>query len=92
MELVAPTLRADFQLCETYAWSKEPPLDIPFTVFGGREDPNVEPHELEAWRDVTGAAVRVEMLPGDHYYLQHSQEPLVRMVVNDLSSPSCAIS
>lgn len=85
MDLVAPTLRADFQLCETYAWRDEPPLDVPFTIFGGREDPNVAPEELEAWRKQTNAPARVEMLRGDHYYLHHSHEALMRAVVRDLA-------
>lgn len=86
MALVAPTLRADFQLCETYTFREEPPLEIPFTIFGGREDPNVEPYELEGWRPQTLGAVRIEMLRGDHYYLQQSHEALVKAVANDLSS------
>ncbi len=88
MALVEPTLRADFQLCETHAWREEPPLDIPLSVFGGLDDPNVERSELEAWRDVTRGAVHVEMLPGDHHYLHQAQQRLVAAVA--LSFPACA--
>ena len=87
MALIEPALRADFQLCETYAWREEPPLDIPLSVFGGSDDPNVERSELEAWRDVTRGPVTVEMLPGDHHYL-HQAQRLVSAVA--LSFPACA--
>jgi len=84
MALVEPMLRADFQLCETYRWRSEPRLDVPFTVFGGLEDPNIALHELEAWREETNEAMRVTMLPGDHYYLHHSHVSLVGEIVRGL--------
>ena len=84
MALVEPALRADFKLCETYAWKAEPPLDIPLSIFGGSEDPNVERYELDAWAEATRGATKVEMLPGDHHYLPQAQKRLVENIVRDL--------
>ena len=88
MALVEPMLRADFKLCETYAFREEPPLEIPLSVFGGSEDPGVGRDELEAWSEVTRAPVNVEMFPGDHYYLHHSHQLVLRLA--ELSFPACA--
>jgi surfactin synthase thioesterase subunit len=68
MALVAPILRADFEIDETYKPSAEAPLDVPFTIFGRVADERVNASELDAWRELTRAAVRIEMLPGDRRY------------------------
>jgi medium-chain acyl-[acyl-carrier-protein] hydrolase len=83
-ELVMPTLRADFQLCETWTLADEEPLDMPFSVFGGYEDPNVDREELEAWRDYTRGAMSLRMLPGHHLFLQQAHSAVLTAVVADL--------
>ena len=81
MELVEPTLRADFELCERYQLANEEPLDIPLTLFGGTEDPSVSEEELLAWQQHTRADVRVKMFPGQHLFLQHSHADVLREVL-----------
>jgi medium-chain acyl-[acyl-carrier-protein] hydrolase len=81
MDLVAPTLRADFALCETYPWTAEAPLDIPLSLFGGTDDPNVDQDELEAWRETTQAPVSVRMFAGNHLYLLKSQREVFEAVL-----------
>src|SRR5581483_3596406 len=39
MELLLPTLRADFAAAQTYRFSTEPPLTTPITAFCGQDDP-----------------------------------------------------
>jgi len=82
--LVLPTLRADFQLCETWAAADEDPLDMPFSIFGGTEDPNVNQDELEPWRDYTSGAMTLRMLPGHHLFLQQAQSTVLNAVLEDL--------
>jgi len=76
MELLLPTLRADFSVVETYSYRDAPPLDCPITAFGGLEDLKPNTLELEAWREQTNSAFSVEMFPGDHFFL-HSAQSLV---------------
>jgi surfactin synthase thioesterase subunit len=70
MALYLPVLRADFALVETRIHHTEPPLDLPLTVFGGTHDDKVGPQCLAAWQSHTTAKFSVEMLAGDHFYLQ----------------------
>lgn len=84
MELITPTLRADFRICETYEFVPEAPLDMPLSLFGGLEDPNVNRDELEGWRDCTSASISVRMFPGHHFFLQQSQAAVLRDVVDAL--------
>jgi medium-chain acyl-[acyl-carrier-protein] hydrolase len=74
MQILIPILRADFAVSETYAYTKEPPLDCPVSVFGGMQDRGACREHLEAWPDQTRSSFSLWMLPGDHFFL-HSSEP-----------------
>ena len=84
MQLLLPLLRADFALCETYAYTVEPPLDCPLSVFGGLNDDDIERAQLEAWASQTNAATKVRMLPGDHFFINTQQPLLLRVLTQDL--------
>jgi surfactin synthase thioesterase subunit len=87
MELILPTLRADFTIAETYRWKQRPPLDCPITVFAGRDDPETTPAEVEGWRTHTRGALRVELLPGDHFFVYHSRSQLQAAILRELMAP-----
>jgi medium-chain acyl-[acyl-carrier-protein] hydrolase len=78
MQFFLPTLRADFTLIETYCYITEPPLDRPITVFGGLQDAEVEPEDLEAWRVHTTETFARHLLPGDHFFLNSDQALLLQ--------------
>lgn len=84
MELKLPVLRADFELCETYLYRPEPPLNCPITAFGGLEDTDERPDMLEQWRDQTTKSFNLRMLPGDHFFLHSSEKPLLQMLFTEL--------
>lgn len=85
MQLMLPALRADFQICETYAYAEEPPLACPISAFGGLRDPWVTRDMLDAWRSQTTASFTLRMFPGDHFFLNTAQSLLIRMLSQDLS-------
>jgi len=76
-QIILPLLRADFSVYETYAYSKEPPLDCPISTFGGSQDHKVNQGELEAWRQQTSDSFSLQMFPGDHFFVNTSQSPLL---------------
>jgi surfactin synthase thioesterase subunit len=78
LELVLPTLRADFTACETYEHEDGPPLTMPVTVFGGDRDPSVESARLSRWAELTTAVTTVELFPGGHFYLLEHRADVVR--------------
>lgn len=84
MQLLLPTLRADFAVIETYAYTPEAPLNCPITVFGGLQDQEVSYDELEAWREQTNAAFLLQMFPGDHFFLHSDQLPLLQSLSRTL--------
>jgi medium-chain acyl-[acyl-carrier-protein] hydrolase len=86
MELVLPLLKSDFELNDTYAPSGGEPLRCPITAFGGREDHMVREEHLDAWREATAAAFRLEMFAGNHFYVQRHGPALVNTVALELGS------
>ena len=89
MALLLPSLRADFAVCETYAWQEEPMLpDLPITVVGGDRDPDVLPTQLPGWRRCTQGPVRVMTMTGDHFFLRDQVDALRDLFVETLSVPA----
>lgn len=84
MQLMLPLLRADFEVVETYEYREEPPLDIPFTVFGGVGDKEVSREELEGWCKQTSASCRLRLFPGDHFYINTARELLLEKITREL--------
>ena len=85
MQLVRPTLRADFTLCETYEYLPDEPLTCPISAFGGLQDPDVSREQLALWRDETCGAFILRMFPGDHFFLHNSSLLLLRALCQDLA-------
>ena len=53
MQFLLPMLRADFAICETYAYMEDARLDCALSVFGGLQDSHVSDEDLAAWREQT---------------------------------------
>ncbi|WP_137992785.1 thioesterase II family protein [Streptomyces vilmorinianum] len=81
--LTVPALRGDYRLLETYVWRESAPLELPVTVFGGRED-RVTPEQLEAWRELTTGEVTVRRFPGGHFYLRERPAEVLRALAAEV--------
>ena len=84
MELMLPTIRADFEAIETYRYSEEPPLDCSISVFGGLEDHHVNREHLELWSTQTNGLFRLHWIPGDHFFLNTHQKQLLDELAEEL--------
>lgn len=85
LDLLVPTLRADIQLLEAYAYVSEPPLNCPITCFGGVKDREATIEHLDGWCDHTVAEFHVRMFPGGHFFLQSAQVQVVESVAGMLA-------
>lgn len=88
--MLGPTLRADFEMAETYHYRPAPPLDCPISVFGGAHDAIVSRDELEAWRERTTAACELRMIDGGHYLLDSAADELTRRISASLMAAAAA--
>lgn len=88
VQMMLPVLRADFTVCETYIYRRQQPFEFPISVFGGLQDTDVPPEQLEGWREQTRATFKLTLFQGDHFYLKSCQDELLRAISTDLSTLS----
>jgi medium-chain acyl-[acyl-carrier-protein] hydrolase len=84
MKIFLPLLRADLEVCETYAYRPATPLAAPIFAFGGARDRLVSRERLEAWREETRSGFSHWTLPGDHFFLNSSRRLLLWIVAGEL--------
>jgi medium-chain acyl-[acyl-carrier-protein] hydrolase len=85
MALFMPLLRADFELCQTYHYDHELPLNCPFFVFGGLTDSDISQESLVAWRAQTTSPMQLQMFPGDHFFLLNAQQSLLKIISQQMN-------
>jgi len=84
LDLMLPTIRADFELCETYEYHPESPLECSMTIYGGLEDHEVEAERLAAWSEMTVGTCEIRMFPGGHFYINSSRAIFLQTFAGDL--------
>ncbi len=86
MKMLLPTLRADFEMVESYQVAPEAPLAFPLSAWGGLADPEISRAHLEAWRVYSSSPFSLRMFPGDHFYINHRREALLQAIAQDLAA------
>lgn len=84
MALILPTFRADLSVLENYRYRDEPPLEVPITVFGGTSDPFVPPSALAGWRRQSTGGSRLQLFPGDHFFVNSAATDVMGAIARDL--------
>jgi surfactin synthase thioesterase subunit len=84
LDLMLPTIRADFELCETYEYHPEPPLECPMIIYGGMEGHEVQAEWLVAWTEMTVGTCEIRMFPGGHFYINSSRAIFLQTFLDDL--------
>jgi surfactin synthase thioesterase subunit len=84
MDLMLPSLRADYRVFEDYEYREDAPLACPLTVFGGTRDPHITPEDLEAWRAQTTGPFALRMFEGGHFFVNDARPLAVSAVVDVL--------
>lgn len=85
MQLMLPVLRADFGLNELYSYQQVPPLNYPITAFGGLQDADVSYEQLDAWREHARGRFSLQMLGGDHFFIETDQQALLGLISRELN-------
>lgn len=61
------TMRADFELLDTWVAPEDAVLGCPVTAYGGTDDTAHPPASLDGWSNVTTGPFRKVVLDGDHF-------------------------
>lgn len=86
LQLMLPTLRADFELLQFYEYVDEPPFSFPITAFGGLQDKEVSREDIEGWRVHTTATFILRFFQGDHFFLLSDRSRLLWAMSQELIS------
>jgi medium-chain acyl-[acyl-carrier-protein] hydrolase len=86
LQLMIPILRADFAVCQTYAYRPDLPLSCPIRAFGGLEDNEISHEHLEAWEEQTTNSFSLSMIPGNHFFIHSAQAAVLQILSRDLAS------
>ena len=84
MELLLPTLKADFQLNEAYTYVDEPPLSCPISVFGGADDHIVPFEQMAGWRNQTTDRYTERKISGGHFFVHTAAERVCQAIAQDV--------
>ncbi|MEU1779225.1 MULTISPECIES: thioesterase II family protein [Streptomyces] len=84
LAMVMPALRADYRAIGAYAWTPGAPLNVPFTVLIGDNDPVVTVEEASDWRGFSAARTDVHVFSGGHFYLDHHTREVADLVAEAL--------
>ncbi|MFD0695356.1 thioesterase II family protein [Paenibacillus sp. GCM10027628] len=84
MQLLLPRLRADFEVCETYAYTQDQPLQCLISAFGGNADYDVSIASLAAWNEHTLNEFNLHMFDGDHFFLHKEQDNVMQTVIDSI--------
>ena len=79
LELVMPTLRADFRIAECYHPPMSVALRCPVIALGSVAD-YVSEEAIAAWRETTSGPFDWKMFPGDHFYINTERAALTAYV------------
>lgn len=89
-KLFLRTLRADFELSETFQYREEPPFNCPISAYGGQDDPLVSAEDLAKWQIHTCRDFQVNLFPGGHSYLRPCGSELIVRIVAQLPAMDCS--
>lgn len=84
LEIVLPSLRADFTLMERYTHREAPPLSVALTLLNGKEDPWIDENGLRGWERHTTHPVHQHAFAGGHFYLPAAAKELRAIVMATL--------
>jgi medium-chain acyl-[acyl-carrier-protein] hydrolase len=87
MELLLPTLRADFEAIENYHYTpSEYRLDCPIIAFGGADDSHVDRSRLESWDYHTNNNFKSKIFPGDHFFINTARRSVIDSMLTEMRS------
>lgn len=89
MAYFLPTIKADFQLLETYRYVEEPPLECPICALGGSLDKGIPAEDLERWAQHSKShRFDMSIFPGGHFFHKEHPEQVAAYITSQLAELS----
>lgn len=90
MQIMMPSMRADFAAYEGYRWWWRGTLNCPVTALGGSDDPLVPSGSLAEWSQLTSGGCHTLLFDGGHFYVNEARPRLQEIVREALGSAAIA--
>jgi medium-chain acyl-[acyl-carrier-protein] hydrolase len=85
-DLVLPTLRSDFELCDNYDHRHGTPLGCPIVALAGADDRGVPPWCIEPWAEETGDRFEMHTIAGGHFFIDTARDEVLALIAAELES------
>lgn len=82
--LSLPTIRADFEMLETYQYQPAAPLNCPLIALGGTDDSRVSRERLAGWSMHTKTSFESQFFAGDHFFITTASESVLKFMEGKL--------
>jgi medium-chain acyl-[acyl-carrier-protein] hydrolase len=86
LKVFLPTLRADFSLLGSFARQSRFPLGCPIVAFCGTHDTQASHDSMLSWKDLTTARFDLNLVPGDHFFIQRCRTPFLKAFKSHLDA------
>lgn len=83
LEMLLPTLRADFSIAETVLPAE--PVGCPLALWGSPEDAHVSSEAFERWSELTTGEVRRRRFPGNHFFLRSARPQVLQALCEEIA-------
>ncbi|MDZ4262471.1 MAG: alpha/beta fold hydrolase [Pseudomonadota bacterium] len=84
MAAYLPTLRADYEVLDTYQWAPGTHLSCPIIAYSGLQDREVTPATVAGWEQMTTGSYVERWFEGEHFYLFDYQHSVLPTLVQDV--------
>ncbi|RZI42238.1 thioesterase [Herbaspirillum sp. HC18] len=83
MAAYLPIIRADYEMLDTYLWSRRAPLSCPVVVYAGRQDTEVSRDAIAGWKKHAAGSYCERWFDGGHFYLFERPQECVSQLIRD---------
>lgn len=89
LDLLLPSLKADFDLVASYRYCGRAALPLPLLVLHGADDPHVDDARLAGWADEALGGCTLKRLPGDHFFFEGQEARIIRLLADQVLAAGC---
>jgi len=86
MQFLMPTLKSDFELCETYQFKKSELLNCTIHCFAGKHDIEASPDVMSQWKIHTNKNTISHVFDAGHFFIKSHQNELLEKIQMILSN------
>lgn len=95
MQMLLPQLKADFCLAYEYQYTGDIKLDIPLSIFSGKEDTEITYNQLQKWGDYFITSPDITMFEGGHFFIDDENSGIVdkvKLILNGEIKRNCTMT